>query len=226
MDGNNIKYKPKTFLPFLFDYERKLVEKYGIEKPLHPVIAISGFSGTGKNTHANLLRERILEEMGIDLEIFDAGKIVREIAVKSGISEDELYKFYKKYKNLEELDKEIEKETLRKIILKGGIFVGRMSCFTAGKWGFKIWLTAPLEIIVKRIVSDPHRPEYGMDIEKAKEYIKKRDDIDKQRLEKTYGIKFDELVKKVDLIVENIGDVKIVNEKIFTHVRKFLSKFL
>ena len=226
MGRNNMKYKPKTFLPFLFEYEKELVKEYGIEKPLHPIIAISGFSGTGKNTHANLLRERIAEEMGIELEVFDAGKIVREMAAKSGIGEDELDKFYSKFKKLEELDKEIEKETLRKMIVEGGIFVGRMSCFTAGKWGFKVWLTAPLEVIAKRIVSDPHRPEYGMDVKKAKEYIKKRDETDKKRLEKTYGIKFDELIKRVDLVIENTGDIRTVNEKMFVHVKKFLRSFL
>ena len=231
MDENkrrdNMNYKPKTYLPFLFDFEREIVEKFGIKETKRPVIAISGFSGVGKTIHGKLLKKKIEKRLGIKLKIWESGEIMREIAKKFGY--DDVKNFIKNFKNdkkLGEMDRRIERETLEKMILEGGIFIGRMTCFVAGKWGFKIWIEASPLKIAERLSKDPKRIEFGVSIEKIRRIVEERNRIDEIRLERIYGIKFEEVKKVVDLIVNNDEDLEEVSEKIFKRVLSFLRPYI
>lgn len=214
-------------LPYLIPIEKELIKNLKIKgKTKKPIIAISGMSGVGKDTHAFLLQKKLKERNGLNLEVSIAGHLVRKLAKEEGFEEKDMDKFMKKYEEsenfAENVDKRIEKTTLEKALRFGGIFVGRMAAFTIGRWGYTIWLTVSPEVAAKRLISDPKRPEFGLNLEEVSKKIFERDETDKKRLEKIYGIKFDELIKKVDLKISNDLPLPHVSEEIYNNCVNFL----
>lgn len=216
-----------TFIPHLRDYEESLLEKLStkIEKRTTPIIAIGGFSGTGKDTVARFVQLYFKNHHKIFLKITGAGDFVRKIAVKSGWKEknlDEFMKHIKKTQNEDfarKIDIEIEKHALKTALLEGGIFIGRMAPYAIGTHGITIWLEVAARVIANRISHDVNRSEYGMNEEELIQRIKSRDRTDGERLEEIYGISFRDK-KKFDLTLRNEGySLEELNEKI----AKFLS---
>ncbi|OLS23119.1 MAG: Cytidylate kinase [Candidatus Heimdallarchaeota archaeon LC_3] len=203
-------------LPFLFEKEKRLCLEHNlklVDKPYTqlpgPVIAIGGYSGVGKDTLAHGLELLFKKRYKNDLKKVVAGTIMRKIARKYGFDEAHLDQFLAKLnldKALEkEVDREMDERTLHKTITMGkGLFIGRMAPFVIGGWGFSIWVKTVPEIGARRILNDKHRPEYGkMGYDELLEKIIKRDIVDKDRLEKNYGVKLDSLIPECDLILDN-----------------------
>jgi len=201
-----------TFIPCLLEYENQLFKNYKdlIRNRNLPIIAIGGFSGTGKDTVAKFVQEYFQREMGILLKISSAGDFVRKIAKESGYEEkriDEFMKFIKETQNQEfaqKVDIEIEKKALKQALLTGGIFVGRMAPFAIGTHGITIWLEVSARIIAQRLSQDKFRSEYGMNQNELVKRIKSRDETDGMRLEEIYGISFRDK-KNFDLVLRNEG---------------------
>lgn len=219
----------KTFLPYLIPFEEELVKKLNIkDKPANPIIAIGGLSGTGKDTHASLLQKKLEERNGLELEVTVAGHFVRELAREEGFEEKNIEQFMKKYETIEKfaetVDKKIERTTLELALRNGGIFVGRMAAFAVGRWGFTVWLTVSPEIAAQRIITDQKRPEFGLSLGEMVKKIVDRDKTDTRRLERVYGIKIKDLIKKVDLVVSNDYPKEQVSEKIYKNCVKFLEE--
>lgn len=199
-----------TFIPILEKFELELLAKHSkeIKSRKNPLIAISGFSGVGKDTIA-LIVQNYFEKQGYDLKISGAGDFVRKIAVESGYSEKDLDKFMKFVKEeqneefAQKVDLEIEKHALKQGLLEGGIFVGRMATFAIGEWGLTLWITTSAEVIAERISSDKNRAEYGLDKEEIIKRVKLRDITDRNRLEQIYNVSFKLSLPKFDLIIEN-----------------------
>lgn len=214
-----------TFIPCLLEYENQLFENYKekIRNRKLPIIAIGGFSGTGKDTVAKFVKEYFQREMGILLTISGAGDFVRKIAKESGYEEkriDEFMKFIKETQNQEfaqKVDIEIEKKALKQALLTGGIFVGRMAPFAIGTHGITIWLEVSARIIAQRLSQDKLRSEYGMNQKELVQRIKSRDETDGARLEEIYGISFRDK-KNFDLVLRNegvsINELKSIVEKL------------
>ena len=92
-----------TWIPDLFDLEKKLFQKLTLEKRSPPIIiAIGGFSGTGKDTLSLKLMERIEKDLGIRYEKYNAGDFIRKIAVEEGFPPAELDRFIDKIKDSRE----------------------------------------------------------------------------------------------------------------------------
>src|SRR3989344_4073358 len=154
-----------TWVPFLEKYEKSLLNKYG--KPKKPIIAVSGLSGVGKNTHSKLLQQRLQKELKINMKMHNSSDFFRKAAKQYGYSEARLVEFNKRImedrKLAEKIDHYIETKTLETVIKNGGIFVGRITFAVVGKWGFNIFLKVDPNIAVERIHKDETRPEYGLD---------------------------------------------------------------
>ncbi|MHA1214685.1 MAG: AAA family ATPase [Candidatus Hodarchaeales archaeon] len=201
-----------TLIPLLKEYEKNILEKYSsqISHRKKPIIAIGGFSGTGKDTVARFIRDFFKQKYSIELNIIGAGDFVRKIAVQSGFQErnlDEFMKYIKDNQNqdfAQKVDIEIEKHALKHALLEGGIFIGRMAPFAIGTHGITIWLEVSAHIIAERISNDPQRSEFGMDIQELIQKIKSRDQTDGSRLEEIYGISFRDK-KNFDLVLRNEG---------------------
>ncbi len=196
-----------TWIKWLEIYEKDLLEKLAPkELPKSKlVIAIGGLSGVGKDTLAHSLQRLFEEHFGKYLTIIVAGQTLRQLARQDGFHESDLDEYMKKItveRLAEEVDRRIEQETLRKALAdEGDIFVGRMAPFTIGDWGFTVWLEADRKAIAKRIVNDPNRAEFGMDEKKILKKLYKRDKTDSTRLEDVYSIDIDEMIPKVNLIL-------------------------
>ncbi|MHA1944672.1 MAG: cytidylate kinase-like family protein [Candidatus Hodarchaeales archaeon] len=199
-----------TFIPRLKDFENSLFNDFAkqINENLNPIIAIGGFSGTGKDTVALFVKSYFQKNHNITLKLIHAGEFVRKIAVESGWKEKNLDEFMAHIKNTQDedfaqkVDIGIEKHALKTALLQGGIFVGRMAPFTIGTHGTTIWLEVAASVIAKRISSDPERSEYHMDHEDLISKIQSRDKTDGERLERIYAISFRDK-KNFDLTLRN-----------------------
>lgn len=196
-----------TWIKWLENFEKDLLEKLAPkELPKSKLtIAIGGLSGVGKDTLAHSLQRIFKEQFGKYLNIIVAGQTLRQLARQNGFHESDLDEYMKKItaeRLAEEVDRKIEQETLRKALTgEGEIFVGRMAPFTIGDWGFTVWLEADRKAIARRIVKDPNRAEFGMDEKEILKKLYKRDKTDSSRLEAVYSIDIDEMVPKVNLIL-------------------------
>src|SRR3989344_3933239 len=156
---------PNTWIPYLKNYEKSLIKKYG--KPKKPIITISGLAGVGKDTHSKILQERLVKELKLRLKIWRSSDFFRSAARQYGYTEARLVEFNKRItedrKLAEKIDHYIETKTLETVIKNGGIFVGRITFAVVGKWGFNIFLKVDPNIAVERIHKDETRPEYGLD---------------------------------------------------------------
>ncbi|MHA1991686.1 MAG: hypothetical protein ACW981_11555 [Candidatus Hodarchaeales archaeon] len=207
--------KSGTQLPFLYEKEEELckaqnlkLDDFPYRQLSGPVIAIGGYSGVGKDTLASGLKLLFKKKYRIDLRTIGAGTIMRNIAVDEGFDEAHLDAFLAKLKEDKEfgneVDRRMEERTLTKAItMKKGIFIGRMAPFAVGGWGFSIWVKTDIEVNASRIISDPHRPEYGMNFEEVLNGLGTRDKEDKARLELNYETSLDNLIEKSDLILDN-----------------------
>lgn len=201
-----------TFVPFLRDFEKKLLEENSrvINARTTPIIAIGGFSGTGKDTVASFVQQYFERKHQIPLKITGAGNFIRKIAIESGWKErnlDEFMKHIQTTQNQEfarKVDIKIEKYALKTALLEGGIFIGRMAPYAIGSNGITIWLEVAAQVIANRISRDTNRSEFGMSEEELIQKIKSRDSTDGRRLEKIYGISFRDK-KYFDLTLRNEG---------------------
>ncbi len=199
-----------TLIPRLKEYEKSLLSEFSQE--IHgnktPIIAIGGFSGTGKDTVALIIQKYFETHHHLSLKLIHAGEYIRKIAVESGWDEKNMDEFMEHIKNTqdnefaEKVDLEIEKHALKTALLKGGIFVGRMAPFAIGTHGTTIWLEVAAQVIVQRITNDPTRSEYRMNEEELIKKIQSRDQTDGDRLERIYHVSFRDK-KHFDLTLRN-----------------------
>lgn len=126
-----------------------LLATCGDERKAGPTIAVSGPPGSGKTTYAR----RLARDLG--LEYYSAGMIFRELAREKGISLEELNRIAAEDPRI---DMEIDARTL-KIGCKGGVVVeGHLVAWVLGSVAdVRIYVTAPLEVRVRRIASREKR---------------------------------------------------------------------
>ncbi|MHA2295840.1 MAG: cytidylate kinase-like family protein [Candidatus Hodarchaeales archaeon] len=196
-----------TWIPLLIEKEELLLEKrvnQGTKLPV--IVAMGGLSGTGKDTLGNEILHRINSFLGIQLRKYNAGDFMRELAVNEGFPPEDLDEFVNKIKNdpifSKKVDLFIEERTLAKAIEEGGVFTGRMAPFTIGDHGLTIFLEADPQIIANRLITDDKRPEYGCSVEQVVKKTLKRDKADKERLKRLYDVNFDELLERVELVLD------------------------
>jgi cytidylate kinase len=138
------------------------------------VIAVSGYHGSGRSTHAI----RLAEAFG--LRYISSGTIFREMAKERGISLEEM-------SNLTELDPELDKmidERAREESRAGGVVVdATLSGWMAVDPDIRIFLTTPLEVRNSRIAERD-----GIAIEDAKRETAVRAESERQRFLEYYGI--------------------------------------
>ncbi len=217
-----------TFIPRLKDFEQSLLTEYSgeIQVNKNPIIAIGGFSGTGKDSVAVFVQDYFNEFHKLSLKLSHAGEFVRKIAVESGWSEENMDEFMAHVKNTQDdefaqnVDIGIEKHALKTALLEGGIFVGRMAPFAIGTYGTTIWLEVAAHVIAQRISNDPTRAEYQLDQKSLIEKIQSRDRTDGERLERIYQVSFRDK-KNFDLSLRNEGiSLLQLREMIYKLLRK------
>lgn len=135
------------------------------------IIAISGLTGSGKNT----LGEGIAKELGLRLVC----PTFKDIARREGIS---LMEFQKKAEEDPDIDLKFDEE-LKAQAKAGGCVVTSW----LGPWmvdaDLRIYVSAPFEVRAGRIAKRD-----GFSLEEAKRHVKERDERNRKRYLKVYGI--------------------------------------
>lgn len=194
----------------------------------HLVIAISGASGSGKDTHANLLREMLEKDFKINLPIYQSGKKFREEADKRGMTIEQFGALLQKDQNLsDKVDKAVDKDVLKKAMKRPGIYVGRLTTYIIGDNGYKIFLDADLDLVSERISKDPTRDEYkrGLTKEQIKTEKIKRDKDNNTRYNRLYGITYDKDMRATaDIVAKNDRAPQIVFEDFYKPLVKWMKE--
>jgi len=138
------------------------------------VITVGGLHGTGKTTYAR----RLSEDLGF--RHVSAGDLFRAMAEAKGVTLDELNR-------LAESDPEIDKQIDQRIkdeASRGNVVLdGQLAAWMAKDVDLKILLIAPKEVRLARIAQRDHIPP-----EKAEEKTLGREEIERERYKRYYGI--------------------------------------
>ncbi|VVC03005.1 Putative adenylate kinase [Candidatus Bilamarchaeum dharawalense] len=148
------------------------------------IIAVSGLTGSGKNT----LGELLAKKLGYKLVC----PTFKDLAAKEKIS---LMEFQKKAEKDHDIDKKFD------AILKEQATGNCVVTTWLGPWiveaDIRIKVTAPLEVRAERVAKRD-----GMTLTQAKKHVKERDEENRMRYKKVYGIDiYDE--SKFDAILDN-----------------------
>ena len=137
-------------------------------------IAISGPPGSGTTTVAKLVAKKL------NYELVSAGELFRQMARERGYSIEE---FSKIAEENEEIDIYIDRTQKELAESKENVVVeGRLSAWMV-KDSFKIYIFAPEDVRAERIAK-----REGKSFEKAREEMRKREEYEKRRYMKFYGI--------------------------------------
>ncbi|MEM2108960.1 MAG: AAA family ATPase [Candidatus Odinarchaeota archaeon] len=174
------------------------------------VICISGSAGTGKSTQATVIAKKY------GLKYASAGSIFRDIARERGLSLKELSEHV-----LEDtsIDLEIDKRT--KALAKAGNIVleGRLTAWmTKGIEALRIYLRCPLETEIKRVAERD-----GRSLEEARAETIAREESERVRYSKIYGIDVRDL-SIYDIVVNtDIYSIESVTKILITAVDEYIA---
>ncbi len=164
------------------------------------IIAISGKAGSGKSTIAKAISK------GLRLKHYSMGDLMRGVAKDKGMTLLELSK-------LAESDESIDKELDKKQIELGKnednfVIDGRLTAFFLPNSDFKIFLDCSDEERARRILEAKRDDEKSKDISEMIKQINKREDSERIRYKKYYGVDYldpllyDVLIDTTDLDIE------------------------
>jgi len=173
-------------------------------------ITIFGKAGTGKSTVARLLSEKL------GLRHYSIGDLMRAMAAEKGISLLELNR-------LAETDKSIDFELDNKLKELGKekddfVVDGRLTAFFVPHAEVRVFLDADDNVRAERILKDKRQHEKSKSLKDAISNIKKREDSEKKRYKKYYGI--DYLNKKLYNCF--VDTTKIAPNEVVGNIIKFV----
>lgn len=161
------------------------------------IITVGGTVSSGKSVVARHLAEKL------GYEYLSPGKIMRDMAAEKGMGILEFSEYAEAHP---EVDGEIDER--QKKLAKGEIVVdGRLSAHILDA-DYRIWLTAPIEERVKRIMG--RESEFECE-DLARSAIQEREDSERKRYRDFYGIELDDL-SIYDLVL-NTGNYGITDMK-------------
>ena len=150
-------------------------DKRLVTKSLDIVIAISGTPGSGKSTCARKLAEIY------KLRYISAGKLFRQIAEEKGLSLEDLHKLAEQNY---EIDKYVDRRTLLEAKKGNAVIEGHLTAWILKDIAdVKIFLKASLEERARRVSRRDN-----ISVKEAKEKIIFREQSNRQRFLKIYGI--------------------------------------
>ncbi|MFW5912490.1 MAG: (d)CMP kinase [Candidatus Hadarchaeota archaeon] len=141
-------------------------------------VAISGLHGTGKTTAAKALADIF------DLRYVSAGSVFREMAKEKDMDLKEFSRYVEKNP---ELDRELDERTAEESREDDVLIDARLAGWMAEGADFRILLTAPLEVRVKRISRREDRP-----FDEVMDETVSRERSEKERFKDLYDIDVDD----------------------------------
>ena len=173
-------------------------------------ITISGKAGSGKSTVAKLLSEKL------DLKHYSIGDLMRAIADERELNLLELNKIAEKDKSIDfELDSRLKELGKAK---DNFVVDGRLTAFFIPNAEVRVFLDADDKVRAQRILKDKRQQEKSKNLKEAISSIKKREESEKKRYKKYYGV--DYLDKK--LYNHVIDTTKLTPDKVVEKIIKFV----
>jgi len=175
------------------------------------ILTISGLHGTGKSTVGKLIAKKL------GIKYYSTGQIFRDLAKEMNLTLEEFTEYVENNPNI---DKRLDDKIID-IANKGDVIIdSQLSAYILKSIAnFKILLTCPLEIRVRRI-TERDNASYN---EKLKETLL-REESELERFKKLYNIDLNDAEKNgkiYDLIIDT-GNLTVeeISEKILSAVKK------
>lgn len=173
------------------------------------IIAVSGKPGTGKTTYAkHLARE-------FKLRYVSSGEVFRRIAQERGIDLVELHKLAERDQSI---DREVDARALEEAKRGGVVVEGHLAAWLLRDVAdLKIVLTAPLEVRAERVSKREGRP-----IDRVMEEVKAREESNRARALKYYGVDIEDL-SIADIVINTaVFDIEGIKRALEVLVREYL----
>ena len=146
------------------------------------IITISGKAGSGKSTVAKLLSEKL------KLRHYSIGDLMRMMATEKKMSLLELNRIAEKDRSIDfELDKKLKYLGKTK---DNFIVDGRLTAYFIPHAQARIFLNADDKVRAQRILKDKRQHEKSSSLKEALSSIKKREESEKKRYKKYYGVDY------------------------------------
>jgi len=175
------------------------------------ILTISGLHGTGKSTVGKLIAKKL------GIKYYSTGQIFRDLAKEMNLTLEDFTEYVENNPNI---DKRLDDKIID-IANKGDVIIdSQLSAYILKSIAdFKILLTCPLEIRVRRI-TERDNASYN---EKLKETLL-REESELERFKKLYNIDLNDAEKNgkiYDLIIDT-GNLTVeeISEKILSAVKK------
>lgn len=145
-------------------------------------IAISGKAGSGKSTVAKILSKKL------KLKHYSIGDLMRAMAAEKGITLLQLNKLAEKDSSIDfELDDKLKELGKTK---DNFIVDGRLAAFFIPHAEIRVFLETDDKIRAERILKDKRQHEKSKSLRETIANIKKREESEKKRYKKYYGIDY------------------------------------
>ena len=145
-------------------------------------IAISGKAGSGKSTVSKSLAEKL------NLKHYSIGDLMRAMAVEKGMNLLELNKLAEKDKSIDfELDNRLKELGKAK---DNFVVDGRLTSFFIPDAEVRVFLKTDDKVRAERILKDKRQQEKSKSLKGTVTSIKKREESEKKRYKKYYGVDY------------------------------------
>ena len=176
------------------------------------IITISGKAGSGKSTVAKMLSEKL------KLRHYSIGDLMRAMADEKKLSLLELNRIAEKDKSIDfELDSKLKELGKTK---DDFIVDGRLTAFFIPNAKVKVFLDTNDNVRAERILKDKREHEKSKGLKDMIAKIKNREDSEKKRYKKYYGV--DYLDKKLYNLV--IDTTKLNPNEVVEKIMEFVNK--
>lgn len=156
-------------------------------------ITISGKAGSGKSTVAKILSEKL------NLKHYSIGDLMRAMASEKGVSLIELNKLAEKDKSIDfELDEKLKDMGKSK---DNFVVDGRLTAFFIPNADVRVFLDTDDRIRAERILKDKREHEKSKDVNEMIEKINKREESERKRYKKYYGVDYSDK-KLYNLVID------------------------
>ena len=173
-------------------------------------ITISGKAGSGKSTVAKMLSE------SLNLRHYSIGDLMRAMAKEKKMSLLEFNRMAEKSKSIDfELDSKLKELGKAK---DNFVVDGRLTAFFIPNADARVFLDANDKVRAERILKDRRQQEKSKSLKEAIGSIKKREESEKKRYKKYYGV--DYLDRKLYNLV--VDTTKLTPNQVVDSIVKFV----
>jgi len=175
------------------------------------VVTIGGPHGTGKSTYAKMIAKQF------GLRYVSAGQLFRDLAKEKGVTLEELSR---QAAESPEIDRLLDERSAAQAAKGNAVVEGQLAAWMAkDRAQVRIYLKAPDEPRFARIAHRDH-----VDYETAQKQTLEREQIQRERYKRYYGIDIDDMSPYNLVIDTGNRTVESTAKELMTRIRKIISQ--